>query len=185
MWCVDMTNKTLEIGTKLLYRTILTRIIAVNMGDLPEGDLSIPQRQCLCHAHMHNEPSVGEIAQGLEISNVAAAKLIDRLVKKNLLFREEGKKDRRVIKIKLTAQGKYWIEHYKARQTQIFEGIIARMPPEAVLDLQNGLMEFFRAAFETPEQLEKICLRCGLEHIQDCPGNLRYRELTGHDKEKN
>lgn len=179
-----MHNKTLEIAAKLFYRTILTLIINPDLEHMPGEELTQVQLSCLHFVCLHNEPSVGAIAEGLAISDAAAVKLIDRLVNKNLLVREEAREDRRVLKIKLTSQGASILEKYNSVQTQLFNEIIKRMPQEAVDALAQGLTEFLRAALVKPEQIDEVCLRCGWEHFPECPGNVRYLELTGEEKKE-
>jgi hypothetical protein len=48
--------------------------------------------------------------------------------------------------------------------------------------LELGLNSFLKAALQSPEEVEEICLHCGWNHLLKCPGNLRYHELTGKDK---
>lgn len=179
-----MNNKRLEIAAKLFYRAILTQIINLDLEYITKEELTQVQLYCMYFVSVHNDPSVGAIADGLAISDAAAVKLIDRLVKKDLLIREEDRADRRVLKIKLTEHGQSLVEKYCSKQTIIFNEIIERMPIEAVSALESGLTEFLKAALLDPEQIDEICLKCGWEHIPECPGNIRYIELTGKGKEK-
>ncbi|PKM88680.1 MAG: hypothetical protein CVU87_06905 [Firmicutes bacterium HGW-Firmicutes-12] len=179
-----MENRKLEIASKLFYKTILAQIINLDLEDVAKNKLTQVQLSCMYYVYVHNEPSVGAIAGGLHTSDAAAVKLIDRLVKRNLLLREEAHEDRRVLRIKLTIQGRDLLERYCAMQKEHFNEIIKNMSKEAVGSLEYGLSEFLKVALVEPEQVDDICLKCGWEHIPDCPGNVRYIELTGHEKEK-
>jgi DNA-binding MarR family transcriptional regulator len=178
-----MENRRIEITAKLFYKTILTQIINIDLEDVAKNKLTQVQFFCMYYVFVHNEPSVGAIADGLNTSDAAAVKLIDRLVKKKLLLREEDPFDRRVLKIKLTAQGQELLERYCTTQTELFNNIIKMMPEEAVSSLAYGLSEFLKAALLKPEHVDAVCLKCGWKHIPDCPGNVRYIELTGQEKE--
>lgn len=179
-----MEKKQLELAAKLFYRTILTRVISPGLQDIPDEKLTAVQLSCMRYVYLHAEPSVGEIADGLKISDAASAKLIDRLVKRSLLTREEDPDDRRVLKIKLTAKGAEILERLNTLETKNFTQIIDKMSKESIQALEEGLVAFLQAALEKPEEVDQACLQCGWEHILDCPGNLRYRELTGVDKSK-
>lgn len=174
--------KVTENAAKLFYKTIHTVIIAPSLAKVSNGKLTRTQLACLHYVYRHDEPSVGAIACGLRISDAAAVKLIDRLVRKKLLTREEDPDDRRVHKIMLTSQGKEILEEYNSAQTRLFSQIIMKMPQEDVDALERGLKQFLRAALVKPEQIDEICQRCGWEHFSECPGNVRYLELTGHEK---
>lgn len=178
----DLDDARLEITAKLFYRTILTRVITPGLAELPEEKLTYVQLACMRYAYLHPEPSVGEIADGLNISDAASAKLIDRLVKRFLLIREEDPDDRRVLKIKLTDKGLIILKSLRETESHNFTTIIRKMSPGSVNALEQGLAAFLSAALGKPEEIEEACLRCGWEHSLDCPGNIRYRELTGEDK---
>lgn len=179
-----MERTSLEIAAKLFYRTILTHVVNPQSEKIKNEGLTSVQLACMHFIYVHKEPSVGAIADGLRISNAATVKLIDRLVKKELLLREEDKADRRVLKIKLTNSGLDLVKEHFTGQTRLFDEIIRRMTPEDAQALEAGLTAFLVAALVTPEQIEEICLMCGFEHLPDCPGNVRYKGLSGHDKKQ-
>ena len=174
--------KALENTAKLFYKTIHTVIINPSLGRTSGGKLTGTQLACLHYVYRHDEPSVGAIACGLGISSAAAVKLIDRLVRKKLLTREEDPDDRRVLKIIITLRGKEILEEYNSAQNQLFSQIIMKMSKEDVDALERGLTQFLRAALVKPEQIDEVCQRCGWDHFSECPGNMRYLELTGHEK---
>jgi DNA-binding MarR family transcriptional regulator len=173
-----------EKSAKLFCQAIIYRIVKPSLDGIAKEQLTEVQLSCVKYAAFHSEPSVGEIADGLAISNAASAKLIDRLVRKKLLTREEDTKDRRVLKIKLTPRGNELLEDIQKIETGQFKIILERMSTEEIQALELGINSFLKAALESPEQVEEICLRCGWSHVINCPGNIRYRELTGKDKKQ-
>jgi DNA-binding MarR family transcriptional regulator len=170
--------------TRLFCQAVLFRILKPALDELTKQDLTQVQLSCIRFVRQHPEPSVGMIADGLGVSNAAAAKLTDRLVKKGFLTREEDPHDRRVLKIKLNPEGLKLLEKVCYLESEFFTSILERMTPESLTKLEQGMEAFLKAALNNPEQIDEICLKCGWNHQLDCPGNIRYRELTGHDKEK-
>lgn len=179
-----MEEEKLQRTLRLFCQTIGGRVFKSALEDIAEEDLTQVQFACIRFVHLHPEPSVGMIADGLGVSDAASAKLIDRLVKKGLLTREEDPQDRRVLKIKLTNNGQGLLESVCSVETKFFESIFKQMPSKTLLELENGITGFLKVALEKPEQVDEICLKCGWSHELDCVGNLRYRELTGNDKEE-
>jgi len=177
-----LERDTLELTTQLFYRAFLTRVINPGLPELPESDLTLVQVNCLRYVYLHPEPSVGRIADGLKISDAAAAKLIDRLVKRELLTREEDPADRRVLKIMLTPTGAACLKKMIEAERECFKAIISRMSANSVTKLREGMAAFLAAALVSPAEIEEICLKCGWEHLPECLGNLRYQELTGASK---
>ena len=179
-----MELNILEKSTKLFCQAIIYRMVKPSLEGLAKEQLTEVQLSCIKFVAVHSEPSVGEIADGLAISNAASAKLIDRLVRKKLLTREEDTQDRRVLKIKLTPRGNELLEDIQKIEAGQLNNILYRMSAEEIQALELGINGFLKAALESPEQIEEICLRCGWSHVINCPGNLRYRELTGKDKKQ-
>ena len=177
-----MKKQTFRNNLKLFSQAIIFRLAKSVLVEVRDEQITQVQLACIRYVSLHTEPSVGTIADGLAISDAAAAKLIDRLVKKKILTREEDQQDRRVLKIKLTSIGKKLYTEVCNIEEQALNEIIARMSQADIVALETGLGAFLDAALVTPEQIEQICLHCGLEHIPACQGNLRYRELTGKDK---
>ncbi|HEX3045123.1 MAG TPA: MarR family transcriptional regulator [Bacillota bacterium] len=177
-----MEQRIMEKTTRLFCEAVTHRVTQPALAELEKDALTEVQLLCIRFVHLHPEPSVGAIAEGLNISNAASAKLIDRLVKKRLLLREEDPKDRRVLKIKLTPAGDALLSQITQIETQQLNQILRRMPAEEFDALQRGLISFLKAALLKAEEVEEICLRCGIDHSVECPGNLRYHELTGENK---
>jgi DNA-binding MarR family transcriptional regulator len=175
----------IEKTAKLFYRTLLTRVIEPGLAELGDEQLTQVQLLCMRFVYLHPDCSVGDIAAGLGVSNAASAKLIDRLVKKYILTRTEDPLDRRVLKIKLTAAGDDLLSKASRIEQERFNGIIDQMSPEAVQALAEGLKAFLDAALISAADIEAVCLKCGWDHLIQCPGNLRYRKLTGKDKVNN
>ncbi len=169
---------------RLFCQAVMSRVFKPALDQLTNEDLTQVQLSCIRFAHLHPEPSVGMIADGLGVSDAAAAKLIDRLVKKRLLTREEDPEDRRVLKIKLTEAGQKLLERACSLEAEYFSSIFRRMPLESLMELERGVISFLKTALEKPEQVDEICLKCGWNHDLDCIGNRRYRELTGRDKDE-
>lgn len=169
---------------KLFSQALFYRIFRPALTELMDGDLTEVQLACLRFVYLHPEPSVGAIADGLSFSNAASAKLVDRLVKKKLVTREEDQQDRRVLKIKLTPDGSELLTKIEKIEAQQFDVVIQRLNSQDLKDLESGLTAFLKAALKEVNEIEEICLRCGSHHVLNCPGNICYRELTGQDKNK-
>ncbi len=70
-----------------------------------ELGLSHAQMGMLYLLHYHPQTSVKEAADFLGISKSAATQLLDPLADKNLVQRQDDPKDRRIVRLSLTAKG--------------------------------------------------------------------------------
>lgn len=179
-----LEKELLEKTAQLFCQSILHCVVKPALNEIGNEELTDVQLTCLRFVRLHPDPSVGEIAEGLNVSNAASAKLIDRLVKKGLLTREEDQRDRRVLKIKLTQDSEKLLNRANEIQTRQFQDILSRMSAAEVNVFESGLISFINAASIEAKQIEEICLRCGWDHVAECPGNAIYRQLTGKNREK-
>lgn len=170
----------LDLTLKLFVQTLEKGIYA----PLTQGGSSLTpvQENCLRFIYYHPSPLAKEIADGLQISNAAVTKLIDRLERKGLVIREYPKNDRRQIIITLTETGRKLLENTHGQTCRRLQEIVDRLEPEMLASFVEGLKAFLKAALVNTEQLDRVCLRCGRAHVRDCPGNLIYRGFTGEDR---
>lgn len=170
---LDLTIKLFALALEKVVYEPLTQ----------DGEVLTPvQENCLRFIYYHQTPMVKEVAAGLQISNAAVTKLIDRLEKKGLVRREYSCADRRQILLHLTPAGSKLLENARRQSLHRLQAIVDRLDPESLVALEASLQKFLEAALINTETLDQICLRCGLAHLNECPGNLICRELTGKDR---
>lgn len=179
-----MPNEGIMLTTKLFGAAVASLVTEVAMNSLDSDGEGMTETQyhALRYIRLHNSPAAGDLAEALQISNAAATKLIDRLEKKALVFRGADPSDRRAMRLRLSDKGQKLAAQLSDAEQAYFSEIIARMSPSEIEALQCGMGGFLKAALLTPEKIDRICLRCGCEHIEDCLGNLQYCHLTGLSK---
>ena len=118
--------------------------------------------------------TIGDVATFLGISNAAASKAVDKLVRLMLIRRREGESDRRAIHLSLTGPGQQLLDAYGvAAQSKLAEifgqfGIDELQPVVQLLDRLSYSMMNGR-----PAAMEEICVQCGIYFREKCP--LRQR----------
>lgn len=177
-----MDSGTLLTAAQLFCAAIEAQVTDPAVDVLAQLDLTGAQYAALRYIRLHRDPSGGGLAAGLGISNAAATKTIDRLEAKGLVCRKSDPDDRRAMRIELSPRGLEVADRVASSEQQRFAAIIGRMQPEALNTLRAGLESFLQAALQTPEDIDMICLRCGFDHRDDCPGSLLYRKYTGRPK---
>lgn len=178
-----LEDPQMELIAKLFCQALTEVVRRPALQEAFDHDLTEVQVACMRHIYFHHQPSIGDIATGLRISNAAATKLVNRLVLKNWVERKEDPKDRRVLQMRLTPVGERMIENIMRNETQNLAAIVDRMKPKARDNLRRSMEEFLTVALDQKEWVDKVCLRCGWAHQTDCPGNLIYRSMTGNDKD--
>ncbi len=79
-----------------------------------------------------------QMSQNLQVSMAAVSKIVDLLVKKNLLKRETGE-DRRCVKLKLTKEGEKLRNHVRIIVEKELEKHLKKLSSKEQTDLKKGL----------------------------------------------
>jgi DNA-binding MarR family transcriptional regulator len=125
-------------------------------------------------SHPGGVHTIGDVATFLAISNAAASKAVDKLVRLMLIRRREGESDRRAIHLSLTGPGQRLLDAYDAavrsKLAEIFGqfGVDELQPVVQLLDRLSYNMMNGR-----PAVTEEICVQCGIYFREKCP--LRQR----------
>lgn len=127
--------------------------------------------ECLQYVFLHGPSPIRQIAAGLEISLSAASQLVDRLVRKNLVVRREDEADRRLASIELTEAGRAAAWDVRRSKSEWFRSILSAMPDREREAFRDGLEGFLKIALAQEENVERACVRCGLEHVPFCVVN--------------
>jgi DNA-binding MarR family transcriptional regulator len=121
----------------LQFRTGLRRFLHWSEEQAEKEGLTPAQHQLLLAVRGHDGhqgPTIGDVAGYLLLRHHSAVGLVDRAVRAGLVERREDPEDRRVVRLRLTAQGSR-----KLRQlTELHLEEIKRLAPR-ILDLSQGL----------------------------------------------
>lgn len=169
-----MTAKDLRLIW--LFARVIDDLLTVSPRNL---SLSPVQFFALRFIGLHDQPNLGAIAEALAISNAAATKLVDRLVRKELVSRLESDVDRRERRLTLTATGEKTLASATDAGERRMEEILSLLADADRENLRCGMEAFLAAALRGPAEIQRVCLRCGKKHERDCPGEDLYRSLGG------
>lgn len=121
-------NPGQAIGFEILreLRRILRRVSRHSRELSVRVDLTVPQLICLkAVAEIGEErTTVSEIAKTVSLSPATVSRIVDKLVRKELVERHRWKSDRRKVYVELTAAG---LERYLALPAPLDERFLARL----------------------------------------------------------
>lgn len=144
-----------------------------------EPSLTPAQLRCLDFLARREPCSIGTLAQGLAVSDPAATKLAHRLQDKGLVTRRTCADDRRVTHLQLTRSGLVLIERLSQQQLNLVQSALAALSAYQVAALTRALEAVLLAALDSPQIIERVCLRCGSGHAPDCIVNRAHIMVTG------
>ena len=93
------------------------------------------QVQALKFLQERPDSAVGELARTLHISMSSAAQLVDRLAKHSWITRSSDKKDRRIVKLTLTASGETELKYFYEQMIERMAAFYGTIPEEDVREL--------------------------------------------------
>jgi DNA-binding MarR family transcriptional regulator len=117
--------------------------------------------------------SVGRVASLLRVSNPAASKSVDRLVRRGLVRRGESAGDRRVVVLELTREGRVLLDEYDRAIQRTLEETFAGVELDGLGAAADLLDRLSIAAVERSPEPEAACFRCGIYLRETC--SLRER----------
>ncbi len=133
-----------------------------------EEEITPSLMQCMQYVFLRGPSPMREIAAGLEVSLSAVSQLVDRLVRKGLMTRQENQLDRRLAQVGLTPSGESLVRQMRERRSEWFESIAGAMPDEKRQAFLEGIEGFLRIALAREGNIDRACVRCGMEHTPLC-----------------
>jgi DNA-binding MarR family transcriptional regulator len=138
----------------LLVETVPALMHAIRRGARAArgSGLTVPQIRVLGHVDRHDGASLSDVAAHLGLSMPGTSQLVEGLVERRLLRRQEDSDDRRRIRLGVTAAGKAQVADARAGARAAVERIVARLEPAELAMLEGALAALRRAlAAEVPE----------------------------------
>ena len=132
-------------------------------------DISYPQFELLRLIERNGNHQVREIASFLGVSQAAASKNVDKLVRLGLVTREVHQEDRRAVSLNLTTRAKNVIRKYESikqkKLYEVFEGFDA----EEVETMARGLAKVSYQVFKREHGVDPVCMKCSAYYVDHCP----------------
>lgn len=127
-------------------------LVGVAARSLAEVDeVTLPQFRALVVLASGGSVTVSELAHRLDIHPSTATRLCDRLVRKRLIRRVEGRTDRRETDLVLASAGRRLVDLVTSRRRRDLLAIAERMSAEQRRHAIAGMRAFAEAAGEIPD----------------------------------
>ena len=110
-------NSPIERFTRILFSKVIQRLAVV----VSEENLSFSQVAALHIIDREGVVNVNDISTSLNLSMSATSRMIDELVKKDLIERKEDQENRRAKTLSLTTSGKKFMDTLSIERVKIIE----------------------------------------------------------------
>ncbi len=154
------------LGSVRILSTTIDEWMEEELKEVTKDRVTPSQLKVLKLVARTNARRIGDVADFLAVSNAAASKAVDRLVRRGLVRRTEAASDRRAVELSLTPEGRTLLAQYEAATSQVLKEVFGSLPPERLEQTANFLDELSTQMVKEGRTREGICLRCGI-HFRD------------------
>jgi MarR family transcriptional regulator, organic hydroperoxide resistance regulator len=131
-------------------------------------DITVPQF-CLLRLIGHSgQHFVGEMAHFLGVSQAAASKNVDKLVRLELVTRTTQEADRRSIALGLTSRGRAVIRKYETLKEEKLQQVLAGLTQGEIDGMITGLKKFTQQMLAGEQNSDDICMKCNAYYVENC-----------------
>lgn len=137
-------QKLLGSPLERFTRMMFSRIIAGLARALHEEDFSVAQVAALHLVDQESPVRVTALATSLGLSASAGSRLVDGLVQRGLLARQEDPEDRRAKTLALTPLGRRFIDQASVERVRVIMETARSLPPEISAAILSAISTFQR-----------------------------------------
>jgi len=114
----------------------------LHRGKAPGGrqiDMTVGELKCLRAVGMLGTPSMSELSQALRLQPSTVTGLVDAIVDRDLVERYDDAEDRRVVRVRLTEEGKRLRQrHHRSRRRRLLR-LLAEVDDAELEAIRRGL----------------------------------------------
>jgi DNA-binding MarR family transcriptional regulator len=164
------------LGSAQVFSTAVTEIVEEKLLHEVAGEsLTLSQFKLLKLVANTDAQSIGDVAAFLGVSNAAASKAVDKLVRRKLLVRTEGHEDRRNAELSLPARTQRLLAAYDAARDQRLAEVFRSFSPAELQRTAEILDRLSAGIVDHNAKPEEVCLQCGIYFREQC----LVRKLVG------
>jgi DNA-binding MarR family transcriptional regulator len=130
---------------------VLVAVAARSLSEVAE-EVTLTQYRSLVVLASRGPQSVAALAEAVAVTPPTASRLCDRLVRKGLVRRREDRRDRRLVRLILTAEGRALVDAVTERRRAEIARLLESVPEAAQRSMVEALGQLAAAAGEVPEQ---------------------------------
>ncbi len=169
---MQVTERTKIINDFLasshIFHSAVSELMEEQLREDLGGRLTVPQYGLLKLVASAKIESISTVAALGRVTNAAASKAVDRLVRRGLMKRTESTSDRRAANLSVTPEGMELLERYEAVQNQVLGGLFRQFMPSDFVRTTQVLDRLSADIVELESESGEMCFRCGIFFREKC-----------------
>jgi DNA-binding MarR family transcriptional regulator len=156
------------LGSLHVFHSAVNELVEEQLREDLVGELTIAQLKLLKLVASTNIASISDAAAFCRVSNAAASKSVDRLVRRGLIRRIESSNDRRVTHLSPTEAGRELLNRYETAQNHVLDGLFRQFMPSDFVRVTELLDRLSADIVELESSPHELCFRCGIFFRDSC-----------------
>ncbi|NIM51579.1 MAG: winged helix DNA-binding protein [Gemmatimonadales bacterium] len=165
------------LGSAQIFTSAVHDLLEAQLREVTGKKLTFAQLKLLKMVSLTEAYTVGNVAAFLGVSNAAASRAVDRLVRRRLLHRAEAATDRRAVRLSLTEKGRRLLESYETASERSLEELFRHFSPEQLRTTADLLDNLSLTIVDRGACYGEMCFRCGIHFRDRC----LLRQSAGRD----
>jgi DNA-binding MarR family transcriptional regulator len=179
----EMINELL--GSVQVFSSAMRDVLEEKLlRETARGRLTFSRLKLLKLVAFTDSHTIGDVAAFLGVSNTAASKAVDKLVRRRLLRRTEGHADRRASELSLTGEGRRLLSAYEAARDQKLTEIFSACVPEQLCGTVATLDRLSANIVDHTADPQELCFQCGIYFREKCLLRELVRRTCFYQKHK-
>ena len=154
------------LGSAQIFTNAVNDLMEEQLHEVADEKLTFAQLKLLKMVSLTDNYTVSDVASFLGVSNAAASRAVDRLVKRDLVDRSEAVADRRAVRLSLTAKGRRLLEGYDAASHRVLENLFGELSSDQLRRTARLLDQMSISIVDRRAKRDEVCMRCGI-HFRD------------------
>ncbi len=157
------------LGSTQVFSRALTNVLEEEaLQEAGEAQLTATQAAALRLIEQSDCKTLSDLAALLDVSNAAASKMVDRLDRRGLIERRQGKEDRRETELSLTELGRHLLYRYENLKSDMLARTFSEFPPDELRRAASLLSRLSASILNLSRKPDETCLQCYMYAREKC-----------------
>ena len=157
------------LGSAHLFVSAVSGVMEQELlSEIAGRKLTLSQLKILKLLDLTEARNVSDVAAFMGVSDAAASKSVDRLVRRKFLRRTEGRTDRRSSDLSLAAAGQRILRGYEAAKDRKLSAMFRNLDLDDLQKTAAFLERLTKGIVHSCANPEEICLQCGIYLKKRC-----------------
>jgi DNA-binding MarR family transcriptional regulator len=157
------------LGSAHIFTSAVNEVVEKRLlEEVAAKQLTLSQFKLLKMVALADARTITDVGLFLGVSNAAASKAVDKLVRRKLLRRTEGRPDRREIRLSLTGPSRRLLSAYEERKGRKLARIFREFPATDLKRTAKLLDRLSAGLVDHHAKPDEVCLQCGIYFRERC-----------------